>query len=88
MSEPAAMPMSLEEFLDWAERQEIPYELVDGRPVPKHPDDDMGADTVDHRCIQADVGAILKTQKPPAIARGSVRASRSARPATASPTWP
>jgi Uma2 family endonuclease len=64
MSEPAAQPMTLEEFLDWAERQEVPYELVDGRPGPKYPEESLGADTLDHHCIQGNVGAILKARKP------------------------
>jgi Uma2 family endonuclease len=68
MAEPAQKPMTLEEFLDWAERQEIPYELVDGIPVPKYPDDGtpyaMAGGSVDHHTIQLNVGSILKARKP------------------------
>jgi Uma2 family endonuclease len=35
MAEPVTAPMSVEEFLDWQERQEDLYELVDGVPVPR-----------------------------------------------------
>jgi Uma2 family endonuclease len=68
MSEPAAQPMTLEEFLDWAERQEVPYEFVDGRPVPKYPDDGtpfaMAGGSADHHTIQLNIGAALKARRP------------------------
>jgi Uma2 family endonuclease len=69
MSEPAARPMTLEELLDWAERQEIPYELVDGRPVPKYPDDGtpfaMAGGSFDHHTIMGNCSSLIRARQPP-----------------------
>jgi len=57
MGGPATVPqkMTLEEFYAWADRQEEPYEFVDGVPVPLYPEADesgvvraMAGGTWDH----------------------------------------
>ncbi|HMU49380.1 MAG TPA: Uma2 family endonuclease [Geminicoccaceae bacterium] len=68
MAEPAQRRMGLEEFLDWVERQEVPYELVDGVPVPKYPDDGtpyaMAGGSVDHHTIIGNCTAAIRSRKP------------------------
>lgn len=68
MADAAERPMTLDEFLDWAERQEIPYEFVDGKPVPKYPDDGtpyaMAGGTADHHTIQASCVVALRARRP------------------------
>lgn len=68
MADAAEKPMTLDEFLDWAERQEIPYELVDGRPVPKYPDDGtpfaMAGGTVDHHTAIGNCTATIRARRP------------------------
>lgn len=39
MVEPAQKRMTIEEYIEWCELQEEPYELVDGVPVPLYPDE-------------------------------------------------
>jgi Uma2 family endonuclease len=68
MGEPAERRMTLEEFLGWAERQEVPYELVDGVPVPKYPDDGtpyaMAGGSVDHHTIIGNCTAAVRSRRP------------------------
>lgn len=73
VGEPAAAPpkMTLEEFYAWADRQEAPYEFVDGVPVPLYPEVDesgvvraMAAGTADHHTIQGNAAGVLRARKP------------------------
>lgn len=73
MAETAATPqrMTLEEFYAWADRQEEPYEFVDGAPVPLYPEIDengavraMAAGTTDHHTIQGNAVGVLRAGKP------------------------
>lgn len=72
MGEAAAAPqkMTVEEFYDWADRQEEPYELVDGVPLPLYPEIDengtvraMAGGSWDHHTIINNVGVVLARRK-------------------------
>ena len=73
MAEAATVPqkMTLEEFYAWADRQEEPFELVDGVPVPLYPEPDengvvraTAAGTAGHHTIQNNACDLLSTRKP------------------------
>lgn len=73
MGEPATVPqkMTHEEYLDWSDRQEAPYEFVDGVPVPLYPEVDengavtaMAAGTADHHTVQGNAFGVLRGRKP------------------------
>lgn len=64
-------PMTREEFFAWAPRQHIPYELVDGAPVPLHWEEDadgsiraMAAARADHGRLMTSLGSILVRHAP------------------------
>src|SRR4249920_13498 len=71
MRPPETPRMTIKEFLDWAERQPIPYELVAGVPVPLHWELDekgelrgMAAASVNHYALIFSVGRAVDRRKP------------------------
>src|SRR5262245_25653486 len=71
MRPPETPRMTIKEFLDWAERQPIPYELVAGVPVPLHYEVDergeiraMAASSADHNDLNLTVGRAIDRRRP------------------------
>lgn len=65
MSEPVQKPhrMTVEEFLNWVERQPIPYELIRGTPRRKQSAEEMMAGTSsNHSIVAGNVFFILKSK--------------------------
>ena len=73
MGDPATVPqkMTLEEFYAWTDRQEEPFELFDGVPVPLYPEPDengvvraMAGGTWDHHTVISNIASLLTRRKP------------------------
>ena len=70
MAEPAGQGrMSSEEFFAWLERQDEPYELVDGYPVPLWPEEEgspraMAGASVWHQQIAQNVSEVIRARLP------------------------
>jgi Uma2 family endonuclease len=64
MAEPARRIMTVDEFLDWAETQEIPYEFDGENPVPLYPSatgnpEEMMSGSIDHHLVQANAYRLI-----------------------------